>query len=412
MTITSYFRNNKVLRRLHEGSLGAHIDLYAERLLKEGHCYQSGARCIRVVSDFSHWLARKRLDVCDVDEHTVEQYQQYRIRCRHPFASDLPALYRLLEVLREVAVIAPKMPVVPGTVERIEQDFQHYLSQERGLAWVTVIRHRTPLRKFLQEYCSKGAASFPMLTGADITRFIECHAYDQSPRSAQSMCWTLRAFARYLLYRGYTTIDLAGAVPSVRTWRFTALPEVLSPKQVQKVIASCDRRSSIGKRDYAVLILLARLGLRANEIATLTLGDIHWHSSCLMVQGKGRQRASLPLLSEVGSALADYLEHGRPHTDSRRVFIRSLAPHTGFASSAAISMIAVSALTRAGADVRRKGTHIFRHSLATELLRAGASLTEIGQVLRHQRHDTTRIYAKVDIDALRTLGLPWPGGKQ
>lgn len=412
MTITAYFRSNKVLRRLREGSLGAHIDLYAERLLKDGHCYQSGARCIRVVGDFSHWLARRRLVASDVDEHTVEQYQQYRVRYRHPFASDLPALYRLLEVLREVGVIAPKIPVVPKIVERIEQDFEHYLSQERGLAWVTVIRHRTPLRKFLQEYCSKGAASFQTLTGADITRFIECHAYDQSPRSAQSMCWTLRAFARYLLYRGHTTIDLAGAVPSVRTWRFTALPEVLSPKQVQKVLASCDRRSSIGKRDYAVLILLARLGLRANEIATLTLGDIHWHSSCLMVQGKGRRLASLPLLTEVGSALADYLEHGRPHTDSRRVFVRSLAPHTEFASSAAISMIAVSALTRAKLDVRRKGTHIFRHSLATELLRAGASLTEIGQVLRHQRHDTTRIYAKVDIDALRTLGLPWPGGRQ
>ena len=412
MTITAYFRSNKVLRRLREGSLGAHIDLYAERLLKDGHCYQSGARCIRVVGDFSHWLARRRLVASDVDEHTVEQYQQYRVRYRHPFASDLPALYRLLEVLREVGVIAPKIPVVPKIVERIEQDFEHYLSQERGLAWVTVIRHRTPLRKFLQEYCSKGAASFQTLTGADITRFIECHAYDQSPRSAQSMCWTLRAFARYLLYRGHTTIDLAGAVPSVRTWRFTALPEVLSPKQVQKVLASCDRRSSIGKRDYAVMILLARLGLRANEIATLTLGDIHWHSSCLMVQGKGRRLASLPLLTEVGSALTDYLEHGRPHTDSRRVFVRSLAPHTEFASSAAISMIAVSALTRARLDVRRKGTHIFRHSLATELLRAGASLTEIGQVLRHQSQDTTRIYAKVDIDALSTLGLPWPGGRQ
>lgn len=122
-----------------------------------------------------------------------------------------------------------------------------------------------------------------MLTGADITSFVERHAYDQSPRSAKSMCWTLRAFTRYLLYRGYTTLDLAGAVPSIRTWQFAALPEVLSSEQVQQVLVSCDRRSSIGKRDYAVLILLARLGLRANEIATLTLDDIHWHSSCLIV---------------------------------------------------------------------------------------------------------------------------------
>jgi site-specific recombinase XerD len=159
-----------------------------------------------------------------------------------------------------------------------------------------------------------------------------------------------------------------------------------------------------------VLLLLARLGLRANEIATLTLDDIDWCSGHLTVRGKGRRYASLPLLSEVGTALADYLKHGRPHTDNRRVFVRSLAPHVGFASSSGISLIAASALTRAGLDVRRKGTHIFRHSLATHLLRAGASLSEIGQVLRHQDHDTTRIYAKVDIDALSKLGLPWPGG--
>lgn len=142
----------------------------------------------------------------------------------------------------------------------------------------------------------------------------------------------------------------------------------------------------------------------------LTLDDINWYGSHLTVRGKGRRRASLPLLSEVGAALADYLEHGRPRSDSRRLFVRSLAPHRGFASSSSISWIAASALTRAGLDVPRKGTHIFRHSLATQLLRAGASLTEIGHVLRHQDQDTTRIYAKVDIDALRALGLPWPGG--
>ena len=409
MTTTTYFRDSKVLRRLREGPLGVYIDFYAARLLREGHCYQSGARCIRVVADFSRWLACKRLGIDDVDEHAVEQYQQFRARYRHPFVSDRPALYRLLAVLREIGAITPQPPIVPGPLEQIEQDFERYLSQERGLSGVTVIRHRPPLRKFLREYGAEGSANFSELTGADITHFVERHAHDQSPRSAQCMCWTLRAFTRYLLYRGHITVDLATAVPSVRTWRFGTLPGYLSPKQVQQVLDNCDRRSSIGKRDYAVLTLLVRLGLRANEIATLTLDDIDWHSSRLTVQGKGHRRASLPLLSQAGTALADYLEHGRPPTNSRRAFVRSLAPHIGFASSSGISMIAASALTRAGLDVRRKGTHIFRHSLATQLLRAGASLMEIGQVLRHQDHDTTRIYAKVDIDALRTLGLPWPG---
>lgn len=410
MTVAAYFRDSKVIRRLHEGPLGVHIDLYAARLLSEGHCYQSGARCIRVVGDFSRWLARKCLEISEVNECTVEQYQRFRDRYRHPFLSDRPALYRLLAVLREVGAIAPQIPVVPRPLELIERDFEHYLSRECGLARSTVIRHRSPLRKFLREHGAEGVAGFSKLTGADITRFVERHAHDQSPRSAQSLCWTVRAFTRYLLYRGHIAVDLAGAVPSVRTWRFAALPGYLSPEQVQLVLDSCDRRSSVGQRDYAVLLLLARLGLRANEVAMLTLDDINWYGSHLTVRGKGRRRASLPLLSEVGAALADYLEHGRPRSDSRRLFVRSLAPHRGFASSSSISWIAASALTRAGLDVPRKGTHIFRHSLATQLLRAGASLTEIGHVLRHQDQDTTRIYAKVDIDALRALGLPWPGG--
>jgi len=226
------------------------------------------------------------------------------------------------------------------------------------------------------------------------------------------MCWTLRAFTRYLVYRGYIVDDLAAAVPSVRSWRFGPLPDHLPPPKIQRVLDGCDRTTAIGKRDYAVLLLLARLGLRANEVATLALEDIDWHSGLLTVRGKGRQLAVMPLLSEVGIALADYLQHGRWTTDSRRGFIRSLAPHRGFTSSSSISMIAVSALERAGVDVPRKGTHIFRDSLATQLLGAGASLTEIGQVLRHQNHDTTRLYAKVDINALRKLGLPWPGGVQ
>ena len=412
MTATAYFRDSKVLQRLHEGPLGAHIDVYAARLITEGHSYQSGARCLRVVGDYSLWLTRKRLDIDDVNENTVKQYQRFRVRYRHPFLSDNRALTRLLAVLREIQAIAPPTPTVLEPLEQIEADFEHHLLQERGLSRVSVIRHRPTLQRFLREHCFDDGASLSKLTGADITHFVVRHAHDQSPRSAQSMCWTLRAFLRYLLYQGQIAVDLTTAVPSVRTWKFATLPDHLSPDQVQQVLNRCDRGSKIGKRDFAVLLLLARLGLRANEVAMLVLDDVDWHTGRLTIRGKGRQRASLPLLSEVGTALADYLKHGRPPTDSRQVFVRSLAPHTGFASSSGISMIATSALTRAGLALRRKGAHIFRHSLATHMLRAGASLSEIGQVLRHSDHDTTRIYAKVDINALSKLGLPWPGGVQ
>ena len=412
MTANAYFKFPKVLRRLHEGPLGDYVDLYAAQLLREGHCYQSGARGIRIVGDFSQWLARKHFDICAVDESLVEQYLCFRAHYQRPFYSDRPALFRLLGLLRQIDVIAPPIFIPPKPLEQIEQDFERYLLRERGLSRTTAIRHRPPLRKFLQEYCSEGPASFSRLTPADIVRFVVDHAHDHSPRTAKSMCWTLRAFTRYLVYRGHIVDDLAAAVPSVRSWRFGPLPGYLSSSQVQLVLDSCDLTTAIGKRDHAVLLLLARLGLRANEVATLTLEDIDWHSGLLTVRGKGRQLAVMPFLCEVGIALADYLQHGRWTTDSRRVFIRSLAPHRGFTSSSSISMIAVSALERAGVDVPRKGTHIFRYSLATQLLGAGASLTEIGQVLRHRNHDTTRLYAKVDINALRKLGLPWPGGVQ
>jgi integrase len=167
----------------------------------------------------------------------------------------------------------------------------------------------------------------------------------------------------------------------------------------------------MGRRDYAILMMLAKLGLRANEVATLTLDDIDWRAGELLIRAKGRQRARMPIPTDVGAAIATYLRNGRPKSSCRRLFIRAIAPHVGFASGCAITMIAKTALDRVGIKgCAHRGAHIFRHSLATELLRSGATLTEIGQLLRHESHDTTRIYAKVDIEALRTLSLPWPGG--
>jgi site-specific recombinase XerD len=411
MTTSAYFTHPKNLRRLHEGPLGRHLDAFAARLLEEGHCQQSAWRNLRVVGDYSRWLARKGLRLSDVNERTVEQYQRFRQRYRHPFLSDRPALQRFLAVLREVDAIAPPALTPRTEHEQIVDDFKEYLSRERGLRQVTIIRHFPPLRLFLHEHCSLGRSSFSKLTTADISGFVVRHARDQSPRSGRSMCWTLRAFMRYLRYKGYVKGDLSTAVPSVRTWRMQSLPGYLSPKQVNRVLQRIDRDGPCGRRDYAVLLLLARLGLRANEIATLSLDDIDWQTGQLTVRGKGRRRAQMPLPAEVGIAIADYLRHARPTSNnSRRLFLRELAPHIGFSTASNVSVIAKSALIRAGINVPRLGSHLFRHSLATHLLRAGATLTAIGQVLRHQTQDATRIYAKVDISALRTLGLRWPGG--
>jgi len=187
----------------------------------------------------------------------------------------------------------------------------------------------------------------------------------------------------------------------------------LSAEQVQRVLDGCDQQSAVGRRDFAILMLLARLGLRANEVAVLMLDDLDWRTGQLLVNGKGRQRTHMPLPPDVGAAIAGYLHDGRPGSESRRVFLRQDAPHVGFASSASIFLIANTALRRAGiGGFAHMGAHLFRHSLATELLRSGASLAEIGQLLRHRDPDTTRVYAKVDIDALRGVSAPWPGGVQ
>jgi integrase/recombinase XerD len=188
------------------------------------------------------------------------------------------------------------------------------------------------------------------------------------------------------------------------------LPAILRPDQVNRVLKRCDRGSAIGRRDYAMLLLLARLGLRAGEVAALTLDEINWQQGVLTIRSKGGQWTQMPLPQDVGKAIVDYLEHGRSFCTDRHLFVRVHAPRRGFRGATSISVIASRALARARIDHPRAGAHIFRHALATEMLRQGASLSEIGQLLRHQHPDTTRIYAKVDLAALRRLAMPWPGG--
>lgn len=223
------------------------------------------------------------------------------------------------------------------------------------------------------------------------------------------MVTVLRSFLRFLQERGLLAADLVAAVPGVAGWRLSQLPKALSADQVERLLASCDRGASAGRRDYAILMLLARLGLRGGEVSALTLDDIDWESGEIVVHGKGQRVARLPLPADVGSALVNYLRQDRPACSTRRVFIRVKAPKRGFISPSVICCIVRRALKRAGLAPVFKGAHLLRHSLATDLLRRGASLVEIGQLLRHSQPNTTQIYAKVDIAALRAIALPWPG---
>jgi site-specific recombinase XerD len=319
-------------------------------------------------------------------------------------------LKKLLAVLRQVDAITPQGPVELIPCERIFEDFAGYLARDRGLVRGTIVRHLPAVRRFLQEAGVETTGDFAKLNQAIVIGFIERHARDRSPATARNMCWALRAFLRYLRWQGWTSVDLAGSVPTVRQWRHATLPTYMSPEQVQQALDGCDRRTATGRRDFAILMLLARLGLRANEVATLTFDAIDWRSGELLVNGKGRQQTRMPLLPDVGAAIASYLQDGRPRSDSRRVFLRQDAPHVGFASSSSVCMVVNTALRRASLQgFAHMGAHLLRHSLATELIRSGASLSEIGQLLRHRDPDTTRLYAKVDLDTLRRLSAAWPG---
>jgi site-specific recombinase XerD len=408
-----YLNRSRLFRRLRNGPYGSYVELYASRLIRIGLSRQGTWRSLNLLGDLISWLTRIGSMPTDLDERMVEQYLRHRSKKQSIQPGDRAALKRLLSVLRATGTIAPAMlpPLTPH--EQIFKAFSHYLREERGLATKSIVRHLPFIRLFLREVCPGGVSDLGKISQADVTRYIERHARDWSAGSGKAMCWALRSFLRYLHHKGLNPLALADCVPSIRRWKLANLPTYLSAAQVQTVLDGCDRATALGRRDYAILMILAKLGMRAGEVASLTLDDVDWRSGEMLIRAKGRQQAKMPIPPDVGAAVVVYLRDGRPKSSCRRLFLRTPAPHVGFASGCAITMIAKAALDRAGIHgYAHHGAHLFRHSLATELLRSGATLSQIGQLLRHKSHDTTRIYAKVDIEALRTLGLPWPGGVQ
>ena len=411
MTTSAIFKFPSVVRRHHEGPLGIHVDAYEALLREQGYSRGSTYVHLHIVADLSRWLRRRRLDAGDVDECTVERYLQSRQRFVDTYRGASFVPYKFLGMLRDRRIVTHKtVPTVVDPREIVVDAFRQYLSQERGLSVSIQCNYTRFAHQFLRERFGRGSLELSALSATDVTGFIRRHAHERSARSAQHIVGSLRAFLRYLRYRGEITTDLAACVPTVANWSLSTLPKFLQPGQVQQVLDHCDRHSAVGLRNYAILVLLARLGLRACEVVAMTLDDIDWEGAHLMVRGKGGQRVQMPLSAEVGHAIAAYLRKGRPRCTSRRLFIREHAPRVGFANSCAVSTLVQRALADAGVDSPHTGAYVFRHSLATEMLRQGASLGEIGQLLRHAHPDTTRIYAKVDVEALRPLALRWPGG--
>ncbi|MGH8635383.1 MAG: tyrosine-type recombinase/integrase [Burkholderiales bacterium] len=406
-----YFTRAATCARRRVGPLSPYVSSIADALSESGYARSTAADHLRLVGDLSQWLARRRLGAADLDERTSLEYLKHRRR-RRVYSRGKSAILKLLvDHLRQQGVVGPRRlatPRFPG--ERLACDFEKYLTHERALAPATRINYLPFVRGFLGERLGRRAVRPQNLTARNIHRFMLRLAPKLSPGRAKLMVTALRSFFRFLLLRGDVRVDWAACVPPVANWRLAELPKSMEPADVERLLQGCNQRAITGQRDYTILLLLARLGLRACEIVALTLDDIDWEAGEILVRGKGSQQDRLPLPQDVGQAVASYLRAGRPRCASRHVFIRRQAPRRGFAGSMTVCTIVARALARAGLSPARKGAHLLRHSLAVRMLRRGASLAQIGQILRHRLPQSTEIYAKVDLDALRSLAQPWPGG--
>lgn len=413
MTLDDFLNGSWTIRDLRAGPFRDCIDLYTARLRKDGYSTVTARYSVRIVNCFIRWLTEHHFDRADIDEQLVVRFFDDEDRGCGLRDGDPAAIGRFVVVLREAAIIAPASPRSLGPTDQILERFRAYLDRRHGISPRSCEAYVRFTRPFLRDMSITRPGDLARLTPTDVLGYVERHARDASAATAVAMCSRLRSFLRYLQVEGFIANDLAACVPSVKKWRFTALPTYLSAAQLEQVLQHCDQNTASGRRDYAILLLLSGLGLRAQEVASLSLDDIDWRAGQFRIQGKGRQQAIMPLPPDVGAAIAAYLQSGRPVSDRRQLFLRAHPPHSGFPPTSGIRDIAARALRRAGiSDIAHRGSHIFRHSLATELLRSGAALTQISQVLRHKDLDTTRIYAKVDLASLRTLSLPWPGGVQ
>jgi integrase/recombinase XerD len=389
-----------------EGPLVGYIGPFERLLIDLGYPRNSARERLRLIAEFSVWLKANNMLIKEVTHESARRYLRYRAHFRRYRDIDAPALRRFVQLLQHIGVVAKETLATPTPIDRWVNEYSLYLHEERGLAATTIKGYAAAARLLLTNQPGTEKSRFSNLSAKAVLRFVQRKVV--ASRDQKRLTMALRSFLRYARYRGYIERDLAAFVPRVANWSMTSIPKAIAPDDARRVLASCDRRRAVGRRDYAMLLLLSRLGLRAGEVASLTLDDIDWDTGILTVHGKGAQESPFPLLAPVGEAIAAYLKHGRPRCESRRVFLRMQAPIRGFKTEKPVSAAVGRALARAGIDSRRRGAHQFRHALATHMLRQGSSLFEIGKILRHKNPNTTLIYAKADLTSLRTLAPSWP----
>jgi len=393
------------------GPLEPFGDGFAEELARRGYTPKSAAMLLRLMAHLSRWMVDEALDSHKLSPSQVERFVDARRAAGYTNHLTSKALQPMLVYLRGLRVVPPPPDVPPldGPVDVMIERFRLYLRVERGLVPEAARGYVDAVRPFLWGRLSSDGLELAHLSAADVTAFMVDRCPRLSLKQAKLTATAMRSLLGFLHLEGAIERPLATAVPSVAGWRLAGLPKALELDQVRRLLSSCDRDTANGRRDFAILTMLVRLGLRAGEVAGLGLDDIDWRAGETVIRGKGRRTEQVPLPADVGEAVAAYLRNGRPPTaEGRSVFVRFKAPHRAL-SAGGVSQVVAAAGLRAG--LGRIHAHRLRHTAATEMLRAGAPLSEIGQLLRHRRLLTTAIYAKVDREALRTIARPWPGGE-
>ncbi len=385
---------------------------FGRELVSQGYAPQPAAQQLLLMAHVSRWLAADRRQVGALDAVTAEAFAISRRAAGYSNLLTVNALAPLLAYLRSLGVIAePVVPAPDGPVDVVLEGYREYLLVERGLSVLTVRIYVEAVRPFLLGRVSSDSTRIELrdLRAGDVTAFVVGRCPEQSRAAAKQTTTALRSLLVYLHVAGEIGHSLAGAVPSVAGWRLTGLPKGLEPGQVRALLASCDRGTVSGRRAFAILTLLLRLGMRAGEVAAFRLDDVNWRAGEVMIRGKGDRYERLPLPADVGDALSAYLRDRRPvGAQERAVFLRVQAPQ-GPLTGRGVGSVVAAAGRRSG--IGTVGAHRLRHTVAVEMLRAGASLPEIGQVLRHSHMATTAIYAKNDREALREIARPWPGAR-
>lgn len=390
------------------GAMGPFIESFRAWLTERGYSSGTVTGLLAITGGLGRWMDIRGIAVADLDRVMLAEFRSARRVSGMRWVPGARGLDRLLEFLEQQGVVVTPV-TAGGPVEQLLDRYRRWLVEERGLAEATIVRYTKLARLFLTRHTAGSVSDLEKLTGTDIVAFLLQESERLSVGSVKGRVAELRSLLRFLYLRGLTPRLLSTVVPPVAGWRDTGVPKAIPATEVALLLGSCDRHDPTGVRDFAILMLVARLGVRSVEVARLELGDIDWRAGQIMLRGKVSRQEAMPLPVDVGEALTAYRMQARPSTRIRNVFLAAKAPMRPIPPGL-VADVTHRACDRAG--LPRIGAHRLRHSLATDMLRRGATLVQVSQVLRHRDLATTAIYAKIDDTALQSVAQSWPGAQR